>query len=116
MSDRNRASSDAASSRYGIPSSRALGRIESSTSVTLRTIRTSWPSSSSRRVSRSYARYVAACPRWVESYGVMPQTYIRTVGPTVERDDTPLAPCRRCAASSGARGLDAREPERGLPA
>src|SRR4051794_36267539 len=81
MSAWKRASSDAASSRYGMPSSRALGRIESSTSVTLRTIRTSWPSSWSRRMSRSYARYVAACPRWVESYGVMPHTYIFTVGP-----------------------------------
>ena len=37
----------------GTPSSRALGRIESSTSVMLRTMRTSWPSSSSRRISRS---------------------------------------------------------------
>ena len=32
------------------------GRIESSTSVTLRTMRTSWPSSSSRRMRRSYVR------------------------------------------------------------
>ena len=48
-----RAISASASSRYGTPSSRAFGRIESSTSVMLRTMRTSWPRSSSRRMRRS---------------------------------------------------------------
>ena len=41
MSARKRAISCSASSRYGMPSSRALGRMESSTSVTLRTMCTS---------------------------------------------------------------------------
>ena len=53
MSRWNRAVSVAASSRKSTPSSRALGRIESSTSVMLRTILTVWPRSSSRRASRS---------------------------------------------------------------
>ena len=53
MSAWKRVSSASASSRYGMPSSRALGRMESSTSVTLRTMRTSCPSSSRRRVRMS---------------------------------------------------------------
>ena len=53
MSQWNRAVSAAASSRKSTPSSRALGRIESSTSVMLRTILTEWPRSSRRRISRS---------------------------------------------------------------
>src|SRR5699024_8790207 len=33
----------------------------------------------SARCIRSAARYVLACPRWVASYGVIPQTYSRAV-------------------------------------
>ena len=33
--------------------------------------------------------YVAAWPRWVASYGVMPHVYIVTTGPGLERHDRP---------------------------
>src|ERR1019366_4993158 len=55
--------------------------MSSSTSVTLRTHLVSWPRSRRRRWSTSKVRYTAACPRWAESYGVMPQLYIVTTGP-----------------------------------
>src|SRR2546421_13093300 len=61
--------------------------------------------------------YVAAWPRWVESYGVMPHTYMRTTGPTSNGTTA------RCAVSKmwmvmrswfGAAGPDALDAERSL--
>ena len=51
----------------------------SSTSVTFRQTSGSIFSSRSTRTSASTQTNVAACPRWVTSYGVIPHTYIRAL-------------------------------------
>jgi hypothetical protein len=56
-------------------------------SVTFCTYRTSSPASRHIRWTRSKVIIVAAWPRWVASYGVMPHTYIVAgpVGSTARR-------------------------------
>src|SRR4051812_6036825 len=80
-------------------------------------MRTSCPSSSSRRMRRSYVRYVAAWPRCVESYGVMPHTYMRTVGPTSNGTTPRCTVSKRwivTAGSSCRAGTDAFDAQRSL--
>jgi hypothetical protein len=58
------------------PSRAARSSSGSSMSVTFCTYRTGIPASRHIRYARSKVIMVAACPRWVASYGVIPQTYI----------------------------------------
>ena len=56
------------------PARSAAASRTSSTSVTLRQVTSSTPVRRSTRDATSAQTNVAACPRWVVSYGVMPQT------------------------------------------
>ncbi len=67
----------AANSPNGAPARLAAPSSTSSTSVTLRHTITSVPAACSTRASVSTQIKVAAWPRWVTSYGVMPQAYTR---------------------------------------
>ena len=67
----------AANSPNGAPARLAAPSSTSSTSVTLRHTITSVPAACSTRASVSTQMKVAAWPRWVTSYGVMPQAYTR---------------------------------------
>src|SRR5699024_7778763 len=70
---------EVASSSQSIPSRRARSNNGSSTSVMFWATSTSSPVSRSARCIRSAAWEVLECPRWVASYGVIPQTYSRAV-------------------------------------
>src|SRR5690606_3479650 len=94
------------------PSRAARSSNGSSTSVTFCTYRTRWPASRHARTTRSKVRYVAAWPRWVASYGVIPQTYIRApsgpgrVGCTPRRAVSYSASGRPVPGSDGTSGAD----------
>ena len=110
MSDRKRVSSDSASSRYGMPSSRAFGRMESSTSVTLRTIRTSWPELLEPACEDVVGEVRRRHGRGASSRtGVMPHTYIRT---TVSGENGTILPTRG-VVQPDQRASDPAEPEPG---
>src|SRR5690554_724310 len=112
MSSRNRAVSRIPSTTQSSPSRAARSSNGSSTSVTFCTYRTRWPASRHARTTRSKVRYVAAWPRWVASYGVIPQTYIRApsgpgrVGCTPRRAVSYSASGRPVPGSDGTSGAD----------
>src|SRR5690606_8457672 len=76
MSSRNSAVSRIPSTIQSSPSRAARSSSGSSMSVTFCTYVTGTPASRQPRTTRSNAIIVAAWPRWVASYGVMPHTYI----------------------------------------
>jgi hypothetical protein len=94
MSSRNSCVSRSASLTQSCPVATARSSSGSSTSVTFWTYRTARPPSRQTRWMVSNRRYVAAWPKWVASYGVMPQTYIRTGSPCA-----PISTCVRDAES-----------------
>src|SRR5699024_260345 len=99
MSFVNSSTCESASSRQSTPSRSARSSSGSSTSVTFCAISTSWPTSCSARRIRSAAWYVAAWPRCVESYGVMPQTETRAIPGVRGRTGTTFPERLSCSLS-----------------
>src|SRR3954469_13040086 len=81
MSSRNSAVSRMARTTQSSPSRAARSSSGSSMSVTFCTYVTVCPASRHSRCTRSNAIMVAAWPRCVASYGVIPQTYMVAVDP-----------------------------------
>src|SRR5205814_6416032 len=78
--------------------------------VTLWRYRTGWRASRHIRLIRSNVIIVAAWPRWVASYGVIPQTYMRagpagSVGYTPPRAESNSASGRAVPGSRGTGGV-----------
>ncbi len=100
-----------ASSSYARPREPAALVSTSSTSVTLRQAATSTPAIRSTDVATSDQMKVAACPRWVTSYGVIPHTYKRAgVTSGSSRSDRRGSALRRTGFSRVAWSVPPRMP------
>jgi hypothetical protein len=114
MSSRNRAVSRMARTTQSSLSRVARSSSGSSISVTFCTYRTGTPPSRHTRLARSKVIIVAAWPRWVASYGVIPHTYMvagrpspgSTVGATSRRAESNRASFAPVPGSGGISGAD----------